>query len=237
MLAPHAGGKPSGDLAKAIDKKFGSFDVFKEQFTTAASNVFGSGWAWLAVDPSGDLSVITTPNQDNPVSQGLKPIFGIDVWEHAYYLKYQNRRPDVHRRVLERRVLGQHRGQLQKGAVRGMAAKRIVVTGGSGKAGRAIVRELLEHGYEVLNVDLAPPAERLCPFLKADLCKSGEVFESLKASTPWSTWRPPGPRSDDGRGDVPHQRGVDVQRFCRRHSAAVGEGRLGFQRDDPRPAL
>ena len=94
MLAPHAGGKPSGDLAKAIDKKFGSFDVFKEQFTTAASNLFGSGWAWLVVNPSGDLSVTTTPNQDNPVSQGLKPIFGLDVWEHAYYLKYQNRRPE-----------------------------------------------------------------------------------------------------------------------------------------------
>jgi Fe-Mn family superoxide dismutase len=94
MLAPRAGGKPAGDLAKAIDRKFGSFDTFKEQFTTAASNLFGSGWAWLVVDPSGDLSVTTTPNQDNPVSQGLTPIFGIDVWEHAYYLKYQNRRPD-----------------------------------------------------------------------------------------------------------------------------------------------
>ena len=94
MLAPRAGGKPSGDLAKAIDKKFGSFDVFKEQFTVAATNLFGSGWAWLVVDSSGELSVITTPNQDNPISQGLKPIFGIDVWEHAYYLKYQNRRPD-----------------------------------------------------------------------------------------------------------------------------------------------
>jgi len=94
MLAPKAGGKPSGELARALDKKFGSFDTFKEQFTTAASNLFGSGWAWLVVDPSGDLSVTTTPNQDNPISQGLTPIFGIDVWEHAYYLKYQNRRPD-----------------------------------------------------------------------------------------------------------------------------------------------
>jgi Fe-Mn family superoxide dismutase len=94
MLAPRAGGKPSGDLGKAIDKKFGSFDAFKEQFTASATNLFGSGWAWLVVDPSGDLSVTTTPNQDNPVSQGLKPIFGLDVWEHAYYLKYQNRRPE-----------------------------------------------------------------------------------------------------------------------------------------------
>ena len=94
MLGPRAGGKPSGELANAIDKKFGSFEAFKEQFTTAASNLFGSGWAWLVVDPSGDLSVMTTPNQDNPISQGLSPIFGIDVWEHAYYLKYQNRRPD-----------------------------------------------------------------------------------------------------------------------------------------------
>jgi Fe-Mn family superoxide dismutase len=94
MLAPRAGGKPSGDLGKAIDKKFGSFEAFKEQFTASATNLFGSGWAWLVVDPSGDLSVTTTPNQDNPVSQGLKPIFGLDVWEHAYYLKYQNRRPE-----------------------------------------------------------------------------------------------------------------------------------------------
>jgi len=94
MLSPKGGGKPSGDLAKAIDGKFGGFDKFKEQFATAAANLFGSGWAWLVVDPSGDLSITTTPNQDNPVSQGLHPIFGLDVWEHAYYLKYQNRRPD-----------------------------------------------------------------------------------------------------------------------------------------------
>jgi len=94
MLSPKGGGEPSGDLAKAIDGKFGSFDKFKEQFAAAAANLFGSGWAWLVVDPSGDLSITTTPNQDNPVSQGLHPIFGLDVWEHAYYLKYQNRRPD-----------------------------------------------------------------------------------------------------------------------------------------------
>ncbi|HVO40045.1 MAG TPA: superoxide dismutase [Spirochaetia bacterium] len=94
MLSPKGGGQPSGDLAKAIDGKFGSFDKFKEQFAAAAANLFGSGWAWLVVDPSGDLSITTTPNQDNPVSQGLHPIFGLDVWEHAYYLKYQNRRPD-----------------------------------------------------------------------------------------------------------------------------------------------
>ena len=94
MLGPKGGGKPSGDLGKAIDGKFGGFDKFKEQFSTAAANLFGSGWVWLVVDPSGDLSITTTPNQDNPVSQGLKPIFGLDVWEHAYYLKYQNRRPE-----------------------------------------------------------------------------------------------------------------------------------------------
>ncbi len=94
MLSPKGGGKPTGDLATAIDRSFGSFDGFKEQFTTAATNVFGSGWAWLCADSSGKLSIVSTPNQDNPISQGMKPLLGLDVWEHAYYLKYQNRRPE-----------------------------------------------------------------------------------------------------------------------------------------------
>ncbi|HET6485444.1 MAG TPA: superoxide dismutase [Spirochaetia bacterium] len=94
LLSPKGGGKPSGDLAAALDKSFGSFDAFKEQFTTAATNLFGSGWAWLCADGSGKLSIVSTPNQDNPISQGLKPLLGLDVWEHAYYLKYQNRRPE-----------------------------------------------------------------------------------------------------------------------------------------------
>jgi Fe-Mn family superoxide dismutase len=94
MLSPKGGGKPSGALASAIDRNFGSFDAFKEQFGNAAANLFGSGWAWLCTDAAGKLVVTALPNQDNPVSQGLKPILGIDVWEHAYYLKYQNRRPD-----------------------------------------------------------------------------------------------------------------------------------------------
>jgi Fe-Mn family superoxide dismutase len=93
-LGPAAGGTPGGTLSSAIGTAFGSFDAFKEQFSTAASNVFGSGWAWLCADGAKKLSIVATPNQDSPLSQGLKPILGIDVWEHAYYLKYQNRRPD-----------------------------------------------------------------------------------------------------------------------------------------------
>ena len=94
ILAPEAGGNPSGALAAAIDKAFGGLAGFQEQFSSAAANLFGSGWAWLVADASRRLSVVTTPNQDNPISQGLVPVFGLDVWEHAYYLKYQNRRPD-----------------------------------------------------------------------------------------------------------------------------------------------
>jgi superoxide dismutase, Fe-Mn family len=94
MLSPKGGGKPGGALAAAVDAAFGSFDAFKEQFATAATNLFGSGWAWLCADTAGKLVIASTPNQDNPVSQGLKPILGLDVWEHAYYLKYQNRRPE-----------------------------------------------------------------------------------------------------------------------------------------------
>ena len=94
LMGPQKGGKPSGELAKAIDKDFGSFDAFKEKFETAAKGRFGSGWAWLVLDKNGKLEVCSTANQDNPLMEGKKPILGLDVWEHAYYLKYQNRRPD-----------------------------------------------------------------------------------------------------------------------------------------------
>ncbi|MDX1642507.1 MAG: superoxide dismutase [Balneolaceae bacterium] len=98
ILAPNAGGAPTGDLAEAIDDAFGSFDAFKEEFASAAGGRFGSGWAWLIVNGEGDLEITSTPNQDNPLMdvadvQGT-PILGLDVWEHAYYLNYQNRRPD-----------------------------------------------------------------------------------------------------------------------------------------------
>lgn len=93
VMGPDGGGNPSGDLAKAIDGAFGSFDSFKEQFTNAALTRFGSGWAWLTVD-GGDLKVESTPNQNSPIMEGRTPILGVDVWEHAYYLNYQNRRPD-----------------------------------------------------------------------------------------------------------------------------------------------
>ena len=93
IMGPHAGGEPAGELAEAIKKDFGTFAAFREQFTKAASTRFGSGWAWLTVN-KGKLAVESTANQDSPLSEGRTPIFGIDVWEHAYYLKYQNRRPD-----------------------------------------------------------------------------------------------------------------------------------------------
>lgn len=93
VMAPNAGGEPSGDLGAAITKSFGSFAAFKEQFQAAGLGRFGSGWAWLVA--SGDsLSVVSTPNQDNPLMEGKRAILGVDVWEHAYYLKYQNRRGD-----------------------------------------------------------------------------------------------------------------------------------------------
>ena len=93
VMAPNAGGKPSGDLGSAIDSTFGSFDTFKEQFAKAAATRFGSGWAWLSVS-GGKLQIESTPNQDSPLMEGRTPILGLDVWEHAYYLNYQNRRPD-----------------------------------------------------------------------------------------------------------------------------------------------
>ena len=98
VMGPNAGGLPEGALLEAINKKFGSFDAFKAEFETAAKTQFGSGWAWLAVDAEGKLFVSQTPNQDNPLmdvaAKRGKPILGLDVWEHAYYLKYQNRRPE-----------------------------------------------------------------------------------------------------------------------------------------------
>ena len=93
ILSPNGGGEPKGELLEAINAKFGSFKAFKEEFTKAAIGRFGSGWAWLVVN-NGELEVTSTPNQDTPLSEGKTPILGIDVWEHAYYLKYQNRRPE-----------------------------------------------------------------------------------------------------------------------------------------------
>lgn len=93
MMSPNGGGEPTGDLAKAIDSTFGSFADFKKQFTDAAMKRFGSGWAWLVVK-DGKLSILSTPNQDPPLLDGYATILGLDVWEHAYYLKYQNRRGD-----------------------------------------------------------------------------------------------------------------------------------------------
>jgi|SRR5699024_5989302 len=93
LLSPNGGGEPTGNLAEAINAKFGSFEAFKEEFASAAAGRFGSGWAWLVVD-NGELAITSTPNQDTPVMDGKTPILGLDVWEHAYYLKYQNKRPD-----------------------------------------------------------------------------------------------------------------------------------------------
>lgn len=94
VMAPNAGGTPSGAVEDAIRKNFGDFSKFKEQFSDAAAGVFGSGWSWLVLDKSGKLKVTTTLNQDCPLSYGEKPVLCLDVWEHAYYLKYQNRRPE-----------------------------------------------------------------------------------------------------------------------------------------------
>lgn len=93
VMAPNAGGAPTGAIAKAIDEAFGSFEAFKTQFNEAGAKRFGSGWAWLVKDGSGKLQVVSTPNQDNPISEGHTPLLGNDVWEHAYYLNYQNQRP------------------------------------------------------------------------------------------------------------------------------------------------
>jgi len=93
LMGPNAGGAPSGDVANGINAAFGSFDKFKEQFQAAGLGRFGSGWAWL-VNNGGKLEITSTPNQDNPLMDGKKAVFGVDVWEHAYYLKYQNKRAD-----------------------------------------------------------------------------------------------------------------------------------------------
>ncbi len=93
MMSPDGGGEPSGALAEAIDSAFGSFDAFKEEFKNAGATRFGSGWAWLVKNADGSLAVTSTPNQDSPISDGQTPLLGVDVWEHAYYLKYQNKRP------------------------------------------------------------------------------------------------------------------------------------------------
>ncbi|WP_188206166.1 superoxide dismutase [Alkalibacillus aidingensis] len=93
ILSPNGGGEPTGELADKINEAFGSFDQFKDQFAQAAAGRFGSGWAWLVVK-NGNLEITSTPNQDTPVMEGITPILGLDVWEHAYYLNYQNRRPD-----------------------------------------------------------------------------------------------------------------------------------------------
>ncbi|HJS18393.1 MAG TPA: superoxide dismutase [Anaerolineales bacterium] len=93
IMGPNAGGAPSGDLARAVDSAFGSFDAFKSEFEKAANGRFGSGWAWLVKKGDG-LAIVSTANQDNPLSDGMTPVLGIDVWEHAYYLKYQNRRAE-----------------------------------------------------------------------------------------------------------------------------------------------
>lgn len=93
IMAPNAGGKPTGAIKEAIDDAFGDFEKMKEEFKTAATGRFGSGWAWVVVN-DGKLEITSTPNQDTPLSEGKKPVLGLDVWEHAYYLKYKNVRPD-----------------------------------------------------------------------------------------------------------------------------------------------
>jgi len=93
LLSAEGGGNPSGALAEAIDNKFGGFDAFKEEFAKAGATRFGSGWAWLVLN-GGELEIMSTPNQDSPIMEGKTPLLGLDVWEHAYYLNYQNRRPD-----------------------------------------------------------------------------------------------------------------------------------------------
>jgi Fe-Mn family superoxide dismutase len=94
IMGPNAGGEPNGKLADAIKSTFGGLDQFKEKLQAAGAGRFGSGWAWLVLNKQGNLEITSTPNQDNPIMDGLRPVLGVDVWEHAYYLKYQNRRPD-----------------------------------------------------------------------------------------------------------------------------------------------
>jgi len=93
VMSPNGGGEPTGELADKINEKYGSFDKFKDEFSSAAAGRFGSGWAWLVLN-NGELEIESTPNQDSPIMEGKTPLLGLDVWEHAYYLKYQNKRPD-----------------------------------------------------------------------------------------------------------------------------------------------
>ncbi len=116
------GRSPTGKLADAIDSTFGSFDQFKEKFQAAGAGRFGSGWAWLVVNKAGNLEIVSTPNQDSPIMDGLKPVLGVDVWEHAYYLKYQNRRPDYLKGGLERHQLGCGWQALRRGRLRTAAS-------------------------------------------------------------------------------------------------------------------
>ncbi len=109
-MKPNGGGKPTGDLAAAIDKAFGGYDKFVEQFKTAAVGRFGSGWAWLVVD-GGALKIVTTANAETPITAGQKPLLTVDVWEHAYYLDYQNRRPDFVQTVLDKLLNWEFVGQ------------------------------------------------------------------------------------------------------------------------------
>ncbi|MFB5268592.1 superoxide dismutase [Paenibacillus enshidis] len=94
VIGPNGGGEPTGAIAEAINNELGGYGKFKEDFTKAATTRFGSGWAWLVVDKDGKLAITSTPNQDNPIMEGQTPVLGLDVWEHAYYLNYQNKRPD-----------------------------------------------------------------------------------------------------------------------------------------------
>ena len=94
IMAPNAGGEPTGELSQKIKERFGSLEELKDLFGKAAVGRFGSGWAWLVISKAGSLEIVSTPNQDSPISEGHKPLLALDVWEHAYYLKYQNKRPD-----------------------------------------------------------------------------------------------------------------------------------------------
>ena len=123
IMSPDGGGEPEGALADEIDSTFGGFEAFKEKVADAGANRFGSGWAWLVSD-GGVLEVTSTPNQDTPLSDGLTPILGVDVWEHAYYLKYQNRRPGLHRGLVERRELARGCAALRRGVLGRYSSRR-----------------------------------------------------------------------------------------------------------------
>ena len=118
IMGPNKGGEPTGALADEIKQDFGSFDSFKDEFTKAASGRFGSGWAWLVETPQGKLQITSTPNQNSPLMEGNTPLLGLDVWEHAYYLKYQNRRPEYINawwNLVDWNAVGQRYQQAKKG--------------------------------------------------------------------------------------------------------------------------